>query len=153
MSDQPLVSIRGLVKHYPGALAVDGATFDIPREQIVGLVGKNGAGKSTVIKILAGAVQPDAGEIFIDGQLATVHDPRHAAAVGFGFMHQELEQFPLMSVAENVTMGSNLPRHAGMLVSWRTMYEQARTMLADLDPTIDPRRPIDHLSIAQNAWS
>jgi ABC-type sugar transport system ATPase subunit len=149
MSDQPLVSIRGLVKQYTGVLAVDGATFDIPREQIVGLVGKNGAGKSTVIKILAGAVQPDAGEILVDGQVAAVHDPRHAEALGFGFMHQELEQFPLMSVAENVTMGSNLPHHAGVLVSWRSMYEQARTTLADLDPTIDTRRPIDHLSIAQ----
>jgi ABC-type sugar transport system ATPase subunit len=149
MSGEPLVSIRGLVKQYPGVLAVDGATFDIPREQIVGLVGKNGAGKSTVIKILAGAVQPDAGEILVDGRPASVHDPRQAEALGFGFMHQELEQFPLMSVAENVTMGSNLPRHAGVLVSWRSMYEQARTTLADLDPTIDPRRPIDHLSIAQ----
>ncbi len=149
MSEEPLVSIRGLVKQYPGVVAVDGATFDIPREQIVGLVGKNGAGKSTVIKILAGAVQPDAGEILVDGQVASVSDPRHAEALGFGFMHQELEQFPLMSVAENVTMGSNIPRHAGVLVSWRTMYDQAREMLADLDPTIDPRRPIDHLSIAQ----
>jgi ABC-type sugar transport system ATPase subunit len=149
MSDQPLVSILGLVKRYPGVLAVDGATFDIPREQIVGLVGKNGAGKSTVIKILAGAVQPDAGEILVDGQVAAVTDPRHAEALGFGFMHQELEQFPLMSVAENVTMGSNIPRRAGMLVSWRTMHEQARQMLEDLDPTIDPRAAIDHLSIAQ----
>ena len=80
MSGEPLVSIRGLVKQYPGVLAVDGATFDIPREQIVGLVGKNGAGKSTVIKILAGAVQPDAGEILVDGR--PVIGPRSAAGRG-----------------------------------------------------------------------
>ena len=149
MSEGPLVSIRGLVKRYPGVLAVDGATFDIPREQIVGLVGKNGAGKSTVIKILAGAVQPDAGEIVVDGQAVSVHDPRHSQGLGFGFMHQELEQFPLMSVAENVMMGAMLPRRAGVLVNWRTMQEQARETLAELDPTIDPRWAIDHLSIAQ----
>lgn len=149
MSDGPLVSIRGLVKQYPGVLAVNGATFDLPREQIVGLVGKNGAGKSTVIKILAGAVHPDGGEILVDGKSVTVSDPRHAQELGFGFMHQELEQFPLMSVAENVMMGSNMPRHGGLLVSWRSMYEQTRAILADLDPTIDPRGQIDQLSIAQ----
>jgi len=149
MSDQPLVSIRGLVKQYPGVLAVNGATFDIPREQIVGLVGKNGAGKSTVIKILAGAVHPDAGEILVDGEAVSIRDPRHAQSLGFGFMHQELEQFPLMSVAENVMMGSKIPHHAGVLVRWRSMYEQTRAILADLDPTIDPRGQIDELSIAQ----
>ena len=79
MSGEPLVSIRGLVKQYPGVLAVDGATFDIPRAQIVGLVGKNGAGKSTVIKILAGAVQPDAGEIMVDGTAASSSERPHPA--------------------------------------------------------------------------
>ena len=149
MSDRPLVSVSGLVKRYPGVLAVNGATFTIAPGQIVGLVGKNGAGKSTVIKILAGAVQPDEGEIRVDGELVAVHGPRNAEALGFGFMHQELEQFPLMSVAENVMLGARMPRRAGVFVNWRSMYEQARGLLADLDPTIDPRRHIDHLSIAQ----
>jgi len=149
MSDQQFVSVDSLVKRYPGVLAVDGATFTIPTDQIVGLVGKNGAGKSTVIKMLAGAVQPDQGEIRVDGRPVAIHGPRQAEALGFGFMHQELEQFPMMSVAENVTLGARMPRRAGALVNWREMYERSRELLAELDPSIDPRRPIDHLSIAQ----
>jgi ABC-type sugar transport system ATPase subunit len=149
MSDQPLVSIQGLVKRYPGVVAVNDASFTIPAEQIVGLVGKNGAGKSTVIKILAGAVHPDAGEIRVDGEPVDVHDPHRAQSLGFGFMHQELEQFPLMSVAENVTLGAKMPRRAGAFVNWSNMHEQARAVLEDLDPSINPRELIDHLSIAQ----
>lgn len=149
MSGQGLVSVESLVKRYPGVLAVDGATFTLPTDQIVGLVGKNGAGKSTVIKILAGAVQPDRGKIRVDGRDVEIHGPRQAEALGFGFMHQELEQFPLMSVAENVTLGARMPRRAGAFVHWHRMYEQARELLEDLDPSIDPRRMIDHLSIAQ----
>ena len=148
MSGDPLVRVEGLYKRYPGVLAVNGASFDIPPGEIVGLVGKNGAGKSTVIKILAGAVAPDDGEIRVDGQLVTVPDPRHAQALGFAFMHQELEQIPLMTVAENVMLGSKMPRRMGALVNWSTMYEQAQEVLKDLDPSIDPRALIDHLSIA-----
>jgi ABC-type sugar transport system ATPase subunit len=149
MSAVALVSVEGLYKRYPGVLAVNGASFDIPSGEIVGLVGKNGAGKSTVIKILAGAVSPDEGEIRVHGDLVTIPDPRHAQALGLAFMHQELEQIPLMSVAENVMLGSRLPRRMGALVNWSRMYEQAQAVLTDLDPTIDPRAPIDHLSIAQ----
>jgi ribose transport system ATP-binding protein len=149
MTAVPLVSVEGLYKRYPGVLAVNGASFDIPSGEIVGLVGKNGAGKSTVIKILAGAVSPDEGEIRVDGDVVTIPDPRHAQALGLAFMHQELEQIPLMSVAENVMLGSRLPRRMGALVNWSRMYEQAQAVLTDLDPTIDPRAPIDHLSIAQ----
>jgi ABC-type sugar transport system ATPase subunit len=148
-TDQALVSIQGLVKQYPGVLAVNGASFTIPKDQIVGLVGKNGAGKSTVIKILAGAVLPDAGEIRVEGQPVAIHDPAHSQALGFGFMHQELEQFPLMSVAENVALGAKIPRRGGAFVDWSALHEQARAMLEDLDPTIDSRQLIDRLSIAQ----
>jgi len=149
MTGGALLSVRALRKQYPGVLAVNGVSFDIPLGEIVGLVGKNGAGKSTVIKILAGAVQPDEGEISVDGRAVSIHDPRDAQALGFAFMHQELEQIPLMSVAENVMLGSRIPRRLGAFVKWSTMYEQARSVLDDLDPTIDPRAPIDRLSIAQ----
>ena len=63
----PFLAARGLRKEYPGVLAVDGADLDLASGEIVGLLGKNGAGKSTVIKLLAGSVTPDAGEVRIDG--------------------------------------------------------------------------------------
>ena len=147
MTEQPLVSIRGLVKQYPGVLAVDGASFDIPpradrrpgrqerrrqehRDQDPGRSRAAGRG----------------GDL-VDGQPVSVHDPRQAEALGFAFMHQELEQFPLMSVAENVMLGSKLPRHAGVLVNWRTHVRtgagHARRSRSDDRPAAADRPPVD----------
>lgn len=150
MSDpSPFISARGLRKEYAGVVALSDVDLDVAEGEIIGLVGKNGAGKSTLIKILAGAVQPDAGEVRIDGELVHLHNPHQAHLLGVSFMHQELEQVPGMSVAENLVLGARMERRARVFVNWQRLYATASEVLKDLDPRIDPRVPIDSLSVAQ----
>jgi ABC-type sugar transport system ATPase subunit len=145
----PVLELRGLRKEYDGVVAANAASFELRAGEIVGLVGKNGAGKSTVIKMLAGAVRPDAGEILIDGEPCDIGSPHQAFARGLGFMFQEPEIVPRTTVAENVMLGASLPRRAGVLMSWRDVNERAAALLAELDRGIDPRDQIEELSVAQ----
>lgn len=147
---EPLISVRGLVRRYPGVLALDGVDLDIGKGEVIGLVGKNGAGKSTLIRILAGVERPDAGEIRIDGDpLPPAYGPSAAHALGMAFMHQELANVPELTVAENIALGSAFPRRFGAFVDWRRLDAQVSATLAELDPTIEPRSRVAELTTVQ----
>jgi ABC-type sugar transport system ATPase subunit len=144
------VEVRGLRKVYPGVVALDGADVTIPGGSILGLLGKNGAGKSTMIKVLAGVVAPDAGEILVDGQPIALHSPHDAAAQGFAFVHQELADVPNLTVAENVGLGLGYPKYpGGLLVKRRALRRWAKTVLDRLEADIDPGAMLTSLSVAQ----
>jgi ABC-type sugar transport system ATPase subunit len=148
VTDAPLLTASGLRKEFPGVVAVDDAHLELAPGEIVGLLGKNGAGKSTVIKMLAGSVAPDAGEIKIDGKPVSISSPRDAAGLGLGFVHQELTDAPDLTVAENVALGQGFPRRAGILVDWRRLRREARDVLGRLGADIDPRATVRQLSVA-----
>src|SRR5439155_11471514 len=95
---EPFIVMKGLVKRYPGVVALDHADGVIVPGVVVGLLGKNGAGKSTLIKILAGVVQPDEGEVYIDGEQVHLHGPADATRRGLAFVHQELADVPNLTV-------------------------------------------------------
>lgn len=143
------IEARGLVKHYPGVLALDHADLTLEAGSIHGLLGKNGAGKSTIIKVLAGVIQPDEGEITVDGELTEIHSPHAAGALGFAFAHQELTDVPNLTVAENVLLGLGYPTTGGAFVRRREMRRRAAAVLDRLDAGIDPGGPLTGLSIAQ----
>ncbi|MGY1743485.1 MULTISPECIES: sugar ABC transporter ATP-binding protein [unclassified Blastococcus] len=145
----PVVEVRGLRKEYPGVLAVDDASFSVAPGEVLGLVGKNGAGKSTVIKMLAGLVTPDAGEILVDGEPVTLASSHAASLLGISVVHQELALVPRSSVAENVFLGLPHPRRAGLFVDWRELHRRTRAVLARLGLEVDPRTRVDELSVAQ----
>jgi ABC-type sugar transport system ATPase subunit len=149
MSDAPFLSARGLAKRYPGVVALHGVDFDVAAGEIVALVGKNGAGKSTLIKTLAGAVRPDAGELRLDGDVVRLTSPIDAARLRLAFVHQELADFPDLSVAENVLLATGLPRRGGPFVDWTAARERAAAVLRELDDGIDPRAAVGSLSVAQ----
>ena len=107
---EPFIVIKGLVKRYPGVLALDHADGVIVPGAVVGLLGKNGAGKSTLIKILAGVVQPDEGEIVIDGEPVQTARPARRDRRGLAFVHQELTDVPNLTVAENIELGLGYPK-------------------------------------------
>src|SRR3954453_5390153 len=96
---EPFLVMRDLVKRYPGVLALDHFGGAIRAGIVLGLLGKNGAGKSTVIKVLAGALKPGSGEIRIDGHPTPVRGPHHATQLGIAVVHQELADVPNLSVA------------------------------------------------------
>ena len=145
----PFVALRAVTKRYPGVLAVDEVTLELDDNHVVGLVGKNGAGKSTLIKILAGALRPDGGHIAIDGHEVVFHEPHQSTHAGLAFVHQDLQDVPQLTVAENVMLGLGYPRHAGVFVDWSALNRRAAEVLARLEVDIDPRAVVGSLSIAQ----
>jgi ribose transport system ATP-binding protein len=147
---EPVVSMRGLVKRYPGVVALDGADLDLRPGETLGLVGKNGAGKSTLIKILAGVETADEGEVRIDGDPLPAHyGPPNAHKLGLAFVHQELGNFPELSVADNVGIGSPIPRRLGLLVRDRELGSKVASVLDELNADIDPARRAGELTSVQ----
>ena len=143
------VEVRGLVKTYPGVIALDGADVTIPGGSILGLLGKNGAGKSTLIRCLAGVVQPDAGEVLVDGEPISIASPHDATALGFAFVHQELADVPNLSVAENVLLGLGYEKRRSGLVRRGATRARAREVLDRLEAPISPSAPLSSLSVAE----
>ena len=146
---EPFIVVKGLVKRYPGVLALDHADGVIVPGAVVGLLGKNGAGKSTLIKILAGVVQPDEGEIFIDGEPVHLHGPIDATRRGLAFVHQELADVPNLTVAENIELGLGYPKFAGTFMKRRALRLKAAAVLDRLGARIDPKSKLGALSIAE----
>ncbi|MBS1880324.1 MAG: sugar ABC transporter ATP-binding protein [Actinobacteria bacterium] len=146
----PMVSVRGVTKRYPGVVALDDASVDFGSGEVIGLVGKNGAGKSSLIKVLAGAERPDEGEVLIDGEpLPRNYDARHAHELGLAFVHQELSSFPGLTVAENVALGTRYPRSVGPLVDRRGLRRRVAAVLGELESTIDPAAHIEDLTAVE----
>ena len=146
---EPFIVMKGLVKRYPGVVALDHADGVVVPGAIVGLLGKNGAGKSTLIKILAGVVQPDEGELLVDGEPVRLHGPLDATRRGFAFVHQELQDVPNLTVAENIELGLGYPKVAGTFVRRRALRQKSAAVLDRLGARIDPRRKMATLSIAE----
>jgi rhamnose transport system ATP-binding protein len=143
----PVLALSGISKSFPGVKALDGVALRLYPGQVTALVGENGAGKSTIVKILTGIYQPDAGEILLDGapvRFATAHA---AAAAGVTAIHQETVLFDDLTVAENIFLG-HAPRGRFGLIDWKRMQEEARAMLARVGAAIDPRVRLRDLGIA-----
>ena len=147
VSAETLLEMRGIVKQFPGVLALADVDFDVKRGEVHALVGENGAGKSTLMKILSGVYQKDAGEILFNGAPVNFTNPRQAQHAGITTIYQELNQVPYMSVTENIFLGSELTR--GPLVDWPAMHAQARALLAKLHLDIDPRTQLNRLGVGQ----
>ncbi len=149
-SGQVIVSMSGLVKRYPGVLALAGADLDLRRGEILGLVGKNGAGKSTVIKVLAGVEKPDGGELLIDGAPPPAHYASHIAhQMGLAFVHQEIGNFPGLTVAENIALGARYPRRLGLFIAKRRLRDGVSEVLRRLHTDIDPGADVAELTTVQ----
>src|ERR1044071_4840946 len=120
----PLLRITEMTKRFPGTLALDGVSLVVERGTIHGLVGENGAGKSTLLKILAGDYRPTSGRIEIDGQELDVASPRRAHELGIGIVYQELSLLTTLSVAHNISLGSEPTR--GLAIDEHALVDTAR---------------------------
>src|SRR5271155_1385319 len=133
-----LLELTGVSKSFGGVQALRGVDFTLLAGQIHGLAGENGAGKSTMMKIIAGVHGADAGRMRVDGHDVHFRSSRDARAAGIGMVHQELSVAPELSVAENVFLGSQPVSRFG-IVAWRRMAEAATVQLKNLGLDIDPR--------------
>jgi D-xylose transport system ATP-binding protein len=127
----PIVSMRGIAKAYGGVQALKGVDLDIYLGEVHALVGDNAAGKSTLIKTLAGAVRLDAGTIAFDGKEVAIEDPRDAKALGIETVYQDLALADNLDVPANVFLGREATRF-GWFLDNRAMEERARKLLARL---------------------
>lgn len=117
----------GLVKRYPGVVALDGVDITLTGGEVHAIAGENGAGKSTLMQILSGAQQPDSGELRVDGSVVRFGSPRDAQALGIRMIHQELNLVPDLSVAENIFLGREQSRRG--LVDRARQRSDARAVL------------------------
>ena len=139
--------MRGIVKQFPGARALDGVDLEIRAGEVHCLLGQNGAGKSTLIKVLAGAHQPDEGEILIDGQPVTISHPVAGLKLGIATMYQELDVVDGLSVAENIYLGHELA--VAGFSQRRAATASTRAILERLGHgDISPHREVGRLSAA-----
>jgi ribose transport system ATP-binding protein len=147
MTSAPLWELVSVCKAFPGVRANDGVSIRLNAGEIHGLVGENGCGKSTLIKILSGVHQPDSGKILYGGQAITLAGPIDARAKGVATVFQEFSLAPTLTVAENIFLGRYLRR--GPFVDWRRMRIEAARTLAALDIEINPDQLVGSLSVAE----
>ena len=144
----PLLEMRGIGKSFPGVRALDGASLTLFPGEVHALMGENGAGKSSLMKILAGAQKADAGDIRLRGTPISIETPLHAINLGISTIYQELMLVPHLSVAENIFLGRE-PRTLPGWVDARSMRQQAQALMDDLGMAIDVRSPVGGLPLAQ----
>jgi len=145
-TDVPLLSVRGIRKAFSGATALVDGSLELRRGEIHALCGGNGAGKSTLLNILMGVLQPDAGQIFVNGSPIRFAHARQALDAGLAMVPQELSTVPDLTVAENIFLGAE-PRRFGF-VSFRRMNRSAAELLRAVGCGVDPGEPMRRLSIA-----
>ncbi len=142
----PLLELVGVSKSFGGVEALRDVDFSLRAGEIHGLVGENGAGKSTTMKIIAGVHTDYAGVYRIDGRPVAFRSARDSLAAGIAMVHQELSIAPDLTVAENVFLGKQPTNRFGF-VSWRRMAREAKEQLASLGIDVDPERRIGDLPI------
>ena len=127
---------------------LDKVNFDVQEGEVHILVGENGAGKSTLMKILGGIIPQDEGKVELFGQEVHFKNPKEAEAMGIGFIHQELNLCPNLTVAQNLFLGREEKKNK-LFTDRKGMYEKSREMLQKLGFTIDPHTLVRDLSTAQ----
>ncbi|QQR36181.1 sugar ABC transporter ATP-binding protein [Devosia oryziradicis] len=127
---EPILKARGLSKRYGKVTALDNCDFDLMPGEILAVIGDNGAGKSSLIKALSGAITPDSGEIFLDGQQVSFNSPIAARLAGVETVYQTLAMSPALSIADNMFMGRELRKPGIMGSLFRQLDRPAMERIA-----------------------
>ena len=134
---EPLLTTRGLVKRYGRVTALDDADFDLYPGEILAVIGDNGAGKSSLIKAISGAILPDEGEIKLEGKTLNFKSPMEARVAGIETVYQNLALSPALSIADNMFLGREIRKQGIMgsvfrMLDRTTMEKRARAKLSEL---------------------
>ncbi|RYH12400.1 sugar ABC transporter ATP-binding protein [Tropicimonas sp. IMCC6043] len=148
MEVSPVLATAGLGKSFPGVRALDDFTFDLRRGEVHCLLGENGAGKSTFIKILSGTFGEYDGEIRVGGRVVRITSPAEAKRQRIATIHQEFNLVPAMTVEENILLGAE-PRRLGAFVDHSAARRKAAALLNALGVDIGPGEQIRNLTAAQ----
>jgi rhamnose transport system ATP-binding protein len=144
---EAVLALDGITKTFPGVKALSEVSLRLIPGKVTALIGENGAGKSTVVKILTGIYQPDGGTVLVHGKPVQFRVPQAAADHGVTAIHQETVLFDELSVAENIFLG-HAPRGAFGLIDRKAMSHRAREILEGIGAQIDPDHKLKDLGIA-----
>ena len=136
-----LLQLKGIDKSFPGVKALSGAALNVYAGRVMALVGENGAGKSTMMKVLTGIYTRDAGSLLWLGQETTFNGPKSSQEAGIGIIHQELNLIPQLTIAENIFLGRPLPTK-GALIDWREVNRRAQALFDRLQVRVEPMRVV-----------
>jgi len=142
----PVLELRGITKRFPGVLANDHIDLTLEKGEIHALLGENGAGKTTLMNILYGLYQPDEGEIFVKGKKLTVHSPTDAINAGIGMVHQHFMLIPVFTVTENVMLGDEMTKAAGVL-DREAAAQRVKQISEDFQLSVHPDAYISELPV------
>lgn len=146
MSDYVL-ELKGITKIFPGVKALNNVQFQLKKGEVHALMGENGAGKSTFIKVITGVHKAEEGEMFLDGQKVDFKGPRDAQAAGIAAVYQHPTSYPDLSVAENIFMGHEIIKNG--MIQWKKMNEEATKLLEQLNADFKATDEMGALSVAQ----
>lgn len=141
-----ILELKGITKIFPGVKALDNVQFQLKPGEVHALMGENGAGKSTFIKVITGVHKAEEGEMFLEGEKVNFKGPRDAQAAGIAAVYQHPTSYPDLTVAENIFMGHEIIK-SGM-IQWREMNKKAAELLEQLDAEFKPTAEMGALSVA-----
>ncbi len=144
-----ILRMIGIHKYFPGIKALDGVDFSVRTGEVHALIGENGAGKSTMVKLMTGVYEPTLGSVELRGEPVVFRSPQDSQAAGIAAIHQEASMFPELSVTENVFLGHPITSTRTGLLDWKAMVERTRELMDQLELSIDPRRLVRSLSTAE----
>jgi general nucleoside transport system ATP-binding protein len=144
-SGAPALELRGITKRFGRLVANDAIDFELHRGEIHALLGENGAGKSTLMNVLYGLHRPDEGEILLDGEPVRIDSPRRAIALGIGMVHQHFMLVPVMTVAENLVLGTE--PHRGPLLDYKKAAQRARELSERFGLAVRPEAKVEDLGV------
>jgi rhamnose transport system ATP-binding protein len=144
-----LLELKGITKIFPGVKALDDVHFQLLSGEIHALMGENGAGKSTFIKIITGVHQPDGGELYLNGEKVDIRNPKDAQRLGIAAIYQHVTCYPDLSVTENIFIGHEKVQKGTNRILWNEMNTEAKKLLDDLGANFDPKTLMGALSVAQ----
>ncbi|MDQ0062309.1 sugar ABC transporter ATP-binding protein [Paenibacillus harenae] len=147
--DQTLVRMEGIEKHFAGVHALKGCRFDLRAGEVHALVGENGAGKSTMMKVLTGVYRKDEGSIVYKDREVQITDTRAAQKLGIGMIHQELNLAQDLTVAQNIFIGKEPRKKLRFLLDDKEMNKQTAILLKQMKLDIDPTTPVSELTVAK----
>lgn len=146
MNPEPIISVQGITKRFPGVVALQDVSFEIRSGELHAIVGENGAGKSTLMKILSGVEQPTEGQIFLRGKSVHFGGTRDAEAAGVSIIHQELNLVEELTTADNIFLGRE-KTIARIFLNDRAMQREAGELFTQLDCPISPDDRVGELRV------
>ena len=145
-----VLELKGITKIFPGVKALNNVQFQLKPGEVHALMGENGAGKSTFIKVITGVHKAEEGEMYLFGEKVDFKGPKDAQEAGIAAVYQHPTSYPHLTVAENIFMGHEIKKNH--IIQWKAMNEEANKLLKQLNADFDSTAEMGTLSVASSRW-